>query len=139
MKRIRLSINIIWVSIFCLYAALAACTNTCKQGNQRISLDESSGLDTIIKATWDFRYFQLYYNHVVEGGNYPLNAFASIQLSKGRYYYLFDCNPYMDINVITPRRLYEDLFSFPYASGGNYSRNSGIEVFRVTTDTVVYI
>jgi len=38
-----------------------------------------------------------------------------------------------------PKRLFDDLYSFPYYTGGNCSRCSGIDLFRVRDDTAIFL
>ncbi len=40
---------------------------------------------------------------------------------------------------MAPKWLFGSIYSFPYYSGGNYSRSLGIELFKVTRDTVIYL
>ena len=94
--------------------------------------------DTIVKAFWDFGYFQFYYKHIEEGTSFSSNAFSTIHLNQNdKSFFLFNCNPNMDEEVISPQRLFDNVYSFPYSTGGNYSRSSGVELFRVRRDTVV--
>jgi hypothetical protein len=52
---------------------------------------------------------------------------------------LFDCHPALTDMGAEPEKLFDNIYAFPYHTGGNYSRSSGIEIFRVTSDSVKYI
>lgn len=141
MKNSKSSIRIFIVAILWFVSILAVYFIAVNKNHTQNSHYESSiEADTIIKKSWELEHFQLYFKHVVEGDSYSVSAFLTIHLNNNdQNYYLFDCNPYMDEDAIAPQRLFDNIYCFPYVTGGNYSRSSGIELFRVTSDTVVYI
>lgn len=94
------------------------------------------GQDTIVAKIWQFHEpgtdFQLYIKHIVEPGSYPVSAFISIHItSNDRSFYIDDCNTSLDLDVAQPERLFRNIYSYPYNTGGNYSRGAGVIVFRV--------
>lgn len=94
--------------------------------------------DTIVKSFWVFDHFQFYLKHI--GLGYPEKAFITIHLNAtDANYKLFECHSAIDGTGAAPERLFDNIYSYPYYTGGNYSRSSGIELFRVAKDTVIYI
>ena len=41
--------------------------------------------------------------------------------------------------VQSPTRLFDDIYAYKYYTGGNYSRSSGFEIFRMNEDTAFYL
>ena len=92
--------------------------------------------DTIVAKVWQFHepgpVFQLYIKHIVELGAYPVSAFLTIHInSNDKSFYIDDCNPNLDLDDAKPEKLFRNIYSYPYATGGNYSRGAGVIVFRV--------
>jgi Ca2+/Na+ antiporter len=100
---------------------------------------QTESTDTVIVKSWDMGYFDF---KVLEIGDHYRTEknFATIQFhDSDSEIVLFDCYPALTDMGAEPEKLYENIYAFPYYTGGNYSRSSGIELFRVTADTVIYI
>lgn len=97
-------------------------------------------IDTVVTRSWEFEGFQFYLKHITKGGYPTMKAFTSVHInSTDECYFLFDCHWVIDEMGAEPERLFDDVYSYPYYTGGNYSRSSGIDLFRVRDDTAIYL
>lgn len=81
-------------------------------------------IDTMVTRCWEFDGFQFYLKHI--------NA-------TDESFFMFDTHWLIDKMGAEPERLFGDIYSYHYYTGGNYSRSSGIEIFRMNTDTAIYL
>lgn len=103
------------------------------------SNESSMDQDSIIKH-WEFSHFQFYLKRNIPESAFSDEVFTSVHLnSLDTSFFLFNCHPAIVDAGAEPKWLYDDIHSFPYYTGGNYSRSSGLEIFRILDSTVVYI
>jgi hypothetical protein len=96
-------------------------------------------VDKLFVKEWDMGHFDFRVIHI--GNDYPPEeSYAILQFHHSEAEIkLFDCHPALTDMGAEPEKLFDNIYAFPYHTGGNYSRSSGIEIFRVTSDSVKYI
>jgi len=96
-------------------------------------------IDTVVTRCWEFEGFQLYLNHITGDIFSGRNAFTSVHInSSNESYFLFYTHEFINEMGAEPIRLFDDIYAYKYYTGGNYSRSSGFEIFRMNEDTAIY-
>jgi hypothetical protein len=93
--------------------------------------------DTTIYRFVNFPEFQFYIKKVTCSTCNPW-YFTSVHLNQvDKSFYLFKIlGDYYDKSL---EYLYEDYYAYPYWTGGNYSRASGINIIKITSDTAKFL
>jgi hypothetical protein len=108
--------------------------------NQELQYDPLYELDTVVTRYWEFEGFQFYLKHIHGVTMIEKKAFTSVHLTASdQSYFLFDAHEFINEMGAEPVWLFDDIYSYPYYTGGNYSRSRGIEIFRVNEDTAIYL
>ena len=108
--------------------------------DETLSYSYFSGMDTVVNSYWNYSDFQFYLNFVQTDYGSVEKIYTSIHLNKtNQDYYLFDCHSTYGDYAQEPTFLFDDIMAFPYHTGGKYSRCAGLELIKITSDTVIYI
>jgi hypothetical protein len=136
----RLPILIIGIAGLWFISLKVVCLK-CQKGvpTQEFDYKSPARLDTCVRLYWEFPNFQFYLKEITMGGD-KIDAFSTVHLnSMDADFYLFSSHKYLYELGVEPKRLYGNIWSFPYSTGGKDTKSEGLEIFRITDSTVVYI